>query len=544
MTTEPLLDFIKSQLQLGVSKAAITTMLIGQEWSPTDINEAFDIIANAPAAKMTTEPSMPQPVSSRGQEVMNSSRNKSQSHLVAICVTILIIVCLGAVGVLAYYTWGMSAASSNHSTPVVATTSDQITEATSTNEIPVLSSTSTTSTASTTSISANPPSAPVQKPAITQSQPGSTVKFTSLITGGSASAKINAGSWIGYNVQINSGSPLMFMIGWSGNGLTVNLTDSQGKTMNLTATASSNTTSGTPNPILITQAGQSTLVYKLQGPIVSGNWKLTANNSSAAPVNFTVTTIGDSNIVIIPQPDLIRLGLGGDLNLSVFISENTSGQAPSTSGDNPYTPLLNMNVQANILDSNQNVVQTVPLSDGVVNGAGTPNDGIYISGPIHNLPSGEYQVSYTVQGTDPQGQTISRKSNLSGEMTSVDVSTGDMQIEKIDDNGIDTVGNGKTSVIQVGFWINAKSALPCDIAATFVTPTGQEIPLSGQFACQVGPQRLPLMLQSSQYGSKMSNGVYKVKDILMFVQVNREDVWVDSWVNGDGTYTTQNYTVN
>lgn len=41
MTNQQLLDYIKQQLQQGVSREIITNNLISQGWQQPDVNEAF-----------------------------------------------------------------------------------------------------------------------------------------------------------------------------------------------------------------------------------------------------------------------------------------------------------------------------------------------------------------------------------------------------------------------------------------------------------------------------------------------------------------------
>ena len=207
-----------------------------------------------------------------------------------------------------------------------------------------------------------------------------------------------------------------------------------------------------------------------------------------------------------------------------------------------------MNVQGTIYDNQQypqKLIKTISMSDNTVNGSGHPNDGIYISEPITKLPAGTYSVFYTVKGTDPQGHVIDKKSNPSEEITNVDVSTGNAQIFKIEDQGLDINGDGSSGIIQTSFWLSSKKQGTYNLSATFVSPNGQEIPLSNQIYLIGGEQTetKTLLLDSRDDGSKMANGVYKIKNIYLFENINNRLAWVDTWVNDEGIYTTKSYKV-
>lgn len=257
----------------------------------------------------------------------------------------------------------------------------------------------------------------------------------------------------------------------------------------------------------------------------------------------SLPTNGNSNIVVIvPQPDLIRLCPVCDLNLSVAVGEVSTTIQDTNS---KFVSLLNMNVQGSIYDSGQypqKLIKTIPMSDNIINGNGHPNDGIYVSESVKGLSAGTYSVFYTVKGTDAQGHTVDKKSSPSGEITNVDVSTGNAQILKIEDEGLDIIGDGTSGVIQTSFLLSAKKQGAYILSATFISPNGQEIPISGHFSLFGGGQAegKNLLLDSRDNGSKMTNGVYKIKDIYLFENINNETVWVDTW---DGIYTTKSYKV-
>ncbi|HEU0081148.1 MAG TPA: hypothetical protein VFQ72_03980 [Candidatus Paceibacterota bacterium] len=110
MITKELLEFVKSQLVQGGSKENITSMLISQGWSPSDVSEAFVAVsapvpAPAPAAVPVSAsvPSMAS-MTSMAQPVQQAQRPRSGAGK-AIGIAAAVLVLIGAVGwALASYT--------------------------------------------------------------------------------------------------------------------------------------------------------------------------------------------------------------------------------------------------------------------------------------------------------------------------------------------------------------------------------------------------------------------------------------------------------
>jgi hypothetical protein len=116
MNNQPLIDFIKVQIQLGASRDAITAMLLSQGWTSMDVDEAFaalnassPIVIAPPAAPLPSPPSSVTPVTPAAtatpvaQPVSQlPQHHKSHSAFLTILI-VLIVLCLGAGGVFAYY---------------------------------------------------------------------------------------------------------------------------------------------------------------------------------------------------------------------------------------------------------------------------------------------------------------------------------------------------------------------------------------------------------------------------------------------------------
>ncbi|MEO8638157.1 MAG: hypothetical protein ABI430_04645 [Candidatus Taylorbacteria bacterium] len=244
---------------------------------------------------------------------------------------------------------------------------------------------------------------------------------------------------------------------------------------------------------------------------------------------------GNMNVVIISQPEYIKTHEGLEIILSIGVGELLS--------DQKITLIPDLHVEAQVKnDDTGEVVMNTILTDDNINGYGPAHDGKYFAMPITDLKPADYHVYYTVTGKDIHGKEITHKSISVQESTYITISSGDAQFIKLDDESIDITGNGKADIINVGFWLDAKKAGGYIVSATFVCPNGQEIGRSGQFSLMVGAQRVSLMLDSRDNGDKMSNGVYKIKDISLFETDSRVH-WVDDWFGDEGTYTTKNYTV-
>jgi len=386
-------------------------------------------------------------------------------------------------------------------------------------------------TQDTTTKTGNPQTIPSQNNASQTTLPNvnsSKISFSDLGTNGSADVKINPNSKIGYNIQISSGAPAMLLAGWSGAGLSVVLTDPKGNIINLTAN-NPNSVLNTTNPMFYNQAGKYFLSYTFPDQATSGIWKLVIANSSANIIDFGIQSAGGSDIMVVPENDVIYSHTGMDFILSAGVGEKLP--------DNSMKMLTDMNVKADIVGNNN--TKTVQLFDDNFNGVGIPNDGVYDSRTISDLSSGDYQSSYTVVGKDPAGNPV----NIKGNGTDIIISSDDASIlgDPIDE-GLDTVGNGMTTVIQIKIWFSPKVAGKYILAGTFVSPSGQEIRKANDFSSDgSGPMQVTLLLDTSGLG----NGMYKLKDIQLF-EDNGETKWVDSYVggnNGDGVYVTKNYTV-
>lgn len=92
MTTQTLIDFINDQTRLGVAREAITNMLIGQGWALADVDEAYGQILKKKESLVVVQP-LPVPV------------QKPKSKILKIAVVIIIIGCLVAGGIYAYYNY-------------------------------------------------------------------------------------------------------------------------------------------------------------------------------------------------------------------------------------------------------------------------------------------------------------------------------------------------------------------------------------------------------------------------------------------------------
>ncbi len=389
----------------------------------------------------------------------------------------------------------------------------------------------------------------IQKPIATSSktqapiisQTNQAIKYSELILNDTVSTKINANSNAGYNVTAGNGSSLSLMLGWVGDGISISLTNPQGKVKNLTANAaidsSSKMTGSTPNPFFLKKESQFSLMYSFEEPVLVGNWKLVISNLSTQTIDFSVSIFGRSNIHIVPQSSSELIHSKNGLILKVAVGEKTSGES--------LTPLLDLNIKADILDQDRKKIKTLTLSDEPYIDTGLPYDGIYSSPQIFDLPYGDYGAVYTVSGKDSQGNSFAQKSAISGG-TYISVSSENAQI--LGDptvKGLDFV-EGITSIIQADLWVDIKKDGNYILSADFVSPSGEEMGVSSRFSTITGPQGANLMLRLDGYKDIISNGVYKIKDIKLFEETSERVKWVDSWLggdNGNGIFVTQSFIV-
>lgn len=115
MTNQPLLDFVKNQTQLGLSRDAITNMLLGQGWTVADVNEAFATVEalnpvhSSPVPIPPVAPVSPIPTSGgyAGQfqpQPQPQQPQKPRGRIFASAVVVVIVIlCLIGGGVFAYY---------------------------------------------------------------------------------------------------------------------------------------------------------------------------------------------------------------------------------------------------------------------------------------------------------------------------------------------------------------------------------------------------------------------------------------------------------
>lgn len=77
MTNQPLIDFIKQQLQLGLTKEKITNELFANGWNTQDIEEGFAAtgIPVATSAPSTLPPNIPQMINPNTNQTANTNIN-------------------------------------------------------------------------------------------------------------------------------------------------------------------------------------------------------------------------------------------------------------------------------------------------------------------------------------------------------------------------------------------------------------------------------------------------------------------------------------
>lgn len=95
MINQQLIDFIKQSLQQGVTKEKITSDLIANRWTPTDINEGFDSL-NTPTV-INPSPII-SPVSVISSEPIINKKNNLNKKPIFLIAGILFILALGASG--------------------------------------------------------------------------------------------------------------------------------------------------------------------------------------------------------------------------------------------------------------------------------------------------------------------------------------------------------------------------------------------------------------------------------------------------------------
>ncbi|MCX6741259.1 MAG: hypothetical protein NTY61_02570, partial [Candidatus Parcubacteria bacterium] len=117
------------------------------------------------------------------------------------------------------------------------------------------------------------------------------VKFSDLIVNGSANAKINPGSKVGYNILMVSMDSAMILGGWKGEGISANLVGPSGVTIDLTKNLVTKASPNT-NPLFSKQGGSYILGYEFPKPIPDGTWNLIITNSGTAVIDFGVTVAG------------------------------------------------------------------------------------------------------------------------------------------------------------------------------------------------------------------------------------------------------------
>jgi hypothetical protein len=381
-------------------------------------------------------------------------------------------------------------------------------------------------------------SSKTQTPTINQTN--QTVKYSNLVLNDNVSTKINSKSSTGYNIIVSNGTKLSLILGWIGDGVSVSLTNPQGKVKNLTDNAAIDSsikmTGTTPNPLFFKEESQFSLMYSFDEPVLAGNWKLVVTNLSTKTIDFSASVLGRSNILIVPDYSNNIHSKNG-LILKVSIREKTSGTFLAL--------LLDLNVSADIFDEDRKKIKTVTLSDEPNIDRSLPYDGIYTSPTIFDLPYGDYEAVYTVSGKDTQGSPFAQKSEISSG-TYISVSSENAQI--LGDprvKGIDFV-EGITSIIQADIWVDIKKDGDYSLSADFVSPSGEEMGVSSRFSTITGPQGASLMLNLEDYKDKITNGVYKIKNIQLFELTSKRIEWVDSWVggdNGNGIFVTQSFIV-
>ncbi|MEI6479190.1 MAG: hypothetical protein WCO18_02750, partial [bacterium] len=365
----------------------------------------------------------------------------------------------------------------------------------------------------------------------TLNQTDQAINLSELLVGGSASAKINPNSKIGYSIIVSPGSNLLFMAGWDNDELSLTLTDPQGKIINMTSgkpvDPSSKAPVGKINPIFLAKDGKYSLMYTLDGSVSAGIWKLLAINSSNKTTNFGVSVTGSSNIFVVPSEPDVRVSPNESLILSVDVAENTSGQPMGTTKIIP-TYLNDLDVTATIYGydyGNHAAVETVSLTNVskmnglVVTQGTTPLDkNAYMSGPINDLVPGDYLAVYTFRGKNSEGQNVAEQTSSSNSETYINVSSGNATIDEVKDHGIDTVTQGITGVISFDLLITYQKTGTYNLSATAVAPDGKKIPLSsGGFYGAVGTSGANLLLQLSDLGTaNITNGVYKLEDVQLF----------------------------
>ena len=170
------------------------------------------------------------------------------------------------------------------------------------------------------------------------------VNASELLEGGSASVKIAPNSKMVQNILMSPGSNLLFVAGWKGDGLSLTLTNPQGKVVDLTANkpvdVSSKGPSGSANPIFMSNKGEFSLMYTLDGNVPAGVWKLTESNSGSKTIDFGVESSGSSNIIVVPNQtengmSVIKVGFGQSAYISADVAENTSGKPLGSSKITP-----------------------------------------------------------------------------------------------------------------------------------------------------------------------------------------------------------------
>ncbi len=100
----PLLSFIKSQLESGNNRETITKMLLGQGWTMVDIDQAFGIL-NSSNIPVPPPISIPSPSSSIAQNQPSSVTSVQKKGNTGIIIGIIIFLLLIGVGVYTYITY-------------------------------------------------------------------------------------------------------------------------------------------------------------------------------------------------------------------------------------------------------------------------------------------------------------------------------------------------------------------------------------------------------------------------------------------------------
>ncbi len=222
--------------------------------------------------------------------------------------------------------------------------------------------------------------------------------------------KIRPGQKLEESFDVDTPTKMIIWASWTGiDNLDLELINPRGEKINLTELSPEG-----EDHLYFKEDKKSNLSYTVKGVILSGTWKVSLFNKSSEIVEFGMQVESKSGIMVFSVHPVIGLGIpllhqGEEYVSKIFIADNGTPATQINPTDTfiplNLLPLSGVDVTAELFDDESLRLRKEPIKKYKLTdqGDGILGNGIYWSGPIKSLLTGEHTVIYSLSGKNIKG---------------------------------------------------------------------------------------------------------------------------------------------